>query len=108
MTASDVLLAGVHLHGQKVVFACTFPGSEAVAFPAGVSRAQKLSTSWIIMVLFFSSVSKEFVEKDLVDVPTITCSIFTVSSHVEIFFFIFPFLTFCYVAKPVNSQSQML
>lgn len=42
------------------------------------------------MVLFFRSVLKEFVEKDLV-VLTITCSIFTVSSHVEIFFHHFPF-----------------
>lgn len=47
------------------------------------------------MVFFFRSVLKEFDEKDLVNVLTITCSIFTVFSCVAIFSFIFPFLTFC-------------
>jgi len=90
------------------VLARRLPGSEAVALPAGVSHARKLYTYWIIMGLFFRSVSKDFVEKDLVNVLTITCSIFTVFSHVENFFFIFRFLPFCYVAEPVNSQHQML
>lgn len=47
------------------------------------------------MVFFFRSVLKEFVENDSVNVLTITCSIFTMFSCVEIFLLIFPFLTFC-------------
>lgn len=43
------------------------------------------------MALFLKSVIKELVEKDLVDVLTITCSIFTVYSCVEIFYLLFPF-----------------
>lgn len=43
------------------------------------------------MALFLKFVVKEFVEKDLVDVLTIACSILTVCSCVEIIYPHFPF-----------------
>lgn len=43
------------------------------------------------MALFLKSVIKEFVENDLVDVLTITCSILSVYSSVDIFYLHFPF-----------------
>lgn len=43
------------------------------------------------MALFLKFVIKEFVEKVSVDVLTITCSILSVCSHVEIFCLRFPF-----------------